>query len=451
MAARPDDEIQALKALVQKDPTNVRALAALGGALQLEGRYDEAAAMADAALAANPACAAAWLVLGDSRFNAGRPDLAAEAYSRATTDPGAGVLALVRLGGSYRALGRFEEALRALDAAAALDPAAALARYQRGVLRLSLRDFAAGWADYEARWQTERFVEVSRGFVAPGMIPHLTLSPTAQSVAGQRVLLVGEQGIGDQIMFASMIPDLASSAASVVCACEPRLRGLFEAAFPQVAFVHPSGAQVEADVLLAMGSLGSAFRPNEASFPGGPYLKASEGARERWEARLGPQSGKLRVGLSWRGGTAATRNRARSIDLANLAPVLDLPGCELVSLQYGEVTQEIEAANAGRANPIRHFDDGTMRDFDELSGLIANLDVVVSVQTAVVHLAGALGRPCLALLPTDPEWRYLARGETMPWYGSVRLLRQTTAGDWTAVVEQAAAALARRAARPAAG
>ena len=240
-------------------------------------------------------------------------------------------------------------------------------------------------------------------------------------------------------MFAGMIPDLARIAAGVTCVCEPRLLRLFQGSFPGVTFVHPSGARVDADLLLAMGSLGAAFRPTESSFPGAAYLKPPEAGRAQWAARLGPPTKRLRVGLSWRGGAASTRRRARSVDLQAFNPALDQEDCEFISLQYGDVQAEIEAANADRRSPIRWFPPQDMSDFADLAGLVANLDIVVSVQTAAVHLAGGLGKPCLVLLPADPEWRYMRRGETMPWYGSVRLIRQATPGDWTNVLDRAAA------------
>ncbi|MDB5425705.1 MAG: hypothetical protein JWQ29_3121 [Phenylobacterium sp.] len=425
-------------------PYEPEALRTYGGILQLQGRYDEAVAIADAALAARPNCGAAWLVRGDSLYNSGRLDEAAEAYESAAGDPGAAFDAMVRLGKVGRALGRDEQALAALDRAAALKPDSALPLYERGLLRLELRDFQAGWADFEARWRVDRFIEASRGFVPAAMAPLLTTAPTAETLTGKRILLIGEQGIGDQLMFASMIPDLARVAASVVCLCEPRLMRLFAASFPEVVFLHPSGAQVDSDtvdVLLAMGSLGSAFRRTAEQFPGTAFVQPREEHRARWAARLGARAGRLRVGLSWRGGLPSTRRQARSIELQAMGPVLDLPDCEFVSLQYGDVQAEIDAVNVGRANPIRSFPAQDLNDFEDLAALIANLDVVVSVQTAAVHLSGALGKPCLALIPDNPEWRYMRYGSTMPWYGSVRLFRQAAPGEWAPVLEAISGAL----------
>lgn len=229
--------------------------------------------------------------------------------------------------------------------------------------------------------------------------------------------------------------------------CEPRLVRLFQSSFPGVKRLSPATAQVDSedtDLVMAMGSLGPVFRRSAGDFTPEAYLHPAQDVVRAWAERLGPRRGRLRVGLSWRGGVPATRRRARSIPLAPLTEVLELPNCEFVSLQYDDVTAEVAAVNAGRAAPIRTFPEEAMRDFEELAALVANLDVVVSVQTAVVHLCGALGTPGLALVPQNPEWRYGAQGPATPWYRSVRLLRQPSPGAWQAPIHQVAEELRRR-------
>lgn len=439
--AEAEDYCRRALALRPDDPN---ALGALGGMLQLQGRYDEAIAMADAAIAANPDSGAAWLERGTSLANSGRPAEALEAYARATADSGTAFQAWLRQGKAWRTLDKEAEALAAFDQAAALRPDAAEPVYERGLLRLSLRDFALGWTDYEARWRWDRFLTTSRGFVPMAMAPHLTLAPTSEALAGKRVLLVGEQGIGDQLMFASMLSDLAQVAASVLCLCEPRLIRLLSASCPGVTFMNPSGAQVDSDtidVVLAMGSLGSAFRRRVEDFPGTAYVTPRPHVTAAWAQRLGPRRRRLRVGLSWRGGVPSSGRHLRSIDLARLAPILGLPNCEFVSLQYGDVAGEVSAFNASRAEPIRIFPGADLHDFEDFAGLVANLDAVVSVQCATVHLAGAIGTPCLAMIHNSPEWRYMRDGPTMPWYRSVRLIRQPAPGDWDKVIDETAARL----------
>jgi len=409
---------------------------------RLQGRYGEMLALADGALKTFPHMGEAWLARGEALRGLGLLDAALEAYGEAAAAPRMAFDAHFGRALVLDDLGRIDEVLGAFEAALALRPDAPLPRFGRALLRLYRRDFAAGWDDYEARWRSEVFIDGCRGLVPPGMVAHLATGVTPADLAGRRVLVVGEQGIGDQLMFASMIPDLARLAASVVCVCEPRLVRLLAASFDNVTVADPNIGNVEADIAVAMGSLGGAFRRHAADFPGAAYLRPTPEVRARWAELLGPRRARLRVGISWRGGTPATGQQARSLQLQQLAPVLGAPDCEFVNLQYGDVRQEIAAENAGRIDPIRLFPSADIDDLEDLAGLVANLDAVVSVQTSLVHLTGALGQTGIALLPHRANWRYTERGDTMPWYRSVRLIRQAEPKAWEPVVAQAAAALA---------
>lgn len=435
---RAEDCERVARRALQLDPAHPAVLLTLGGLLQLAGRYSDAIAMADAALAKDPDSGEAWLTRGDALANSGRRGQALTAYSRAAESETTAADATLRIGKMRRVLGDRDGALTALDMAEALSADPALAAYERGILKLERGEFGDGWKDYEARWRSDRFAG-SWGFVPRPMVPHLTLAPSRAALAGKRVLLLGEQGPGDQIMFASMLPDLAATAQRATCVCEPRLLRLFRASFPDVEFADPRGLSLsddDFDAMVAIGSLGSAFRRAAGDFPGAPYLRPSDAARAAWAERVGARTARLRIGVSWRGGVAQTGQGMRSIALADLAPLV-ADDVELVSLQYGDVADEIAASGL----PIRVFPRAATDDFDDLAGLIANLDAVVSVQNTTVHLAGALGAKCLALLPQVSEWRYMREGEVMPWYGSVRLLRQETAGDWDGVIARAVEAL----------
>lgn len=421
-------------------PASPQILWILGRILQLEGRYDDALVVADAALAVNPALGAAWLMRGDALANAGRQREAVEAYIHAAQADEVSFDALVRLGKTHRVLGEADKALTFFDEAARRRPGSAIPPYERGLLRLASGDFANGWQDYDARWSTDELI-ATRGFVPLQLIPMLKTAPAASDLVDQRVLLIGDQGIGDQVMFASMLPDLQRTAKSVVCLCEPRLMGLLENAFPAVNFVDPRGAQVDGDsvdTLLAMSSLGSAFRRTWADFPGEAYVKARPDGAARWAERLGERPAGLRVGISWRGGVPQTGRAERSVDLLALRALLETPGCEFISLQYGDVIAEIEQANAVLASPIRSFPPEELFNFQDFADLIENLDLVISVQNATVHLAGAMGKTCVALLPHNPEWRYMSSGSRLPWYASVHLIRQSSPRDWSSVVVEAA-------------
>lgn len=425
-------------------PRHPPALRNLGILLATRERHADTLLLAESTLNFDPTHTQALLARGNALTGMGRFEEALQSYSQAAGFEDVAYEALVKLGQTYAALGQNEAALTSFDQAIALQPNLALAIFRRSLVRLPLRDFAGGWDDYEARLNLGTFVASSMSFYRP-IMGQVARRIASADLANRSILLLGEQGLGDQVMFASMIPDLAGEAATVSCVCDHRLTRLFSASFEGVDFqglaTPPVLAIAADDTVLAMGSLGRLYRRNEGDFPGTPYLRASPGISDAWSARLGPRPKGLRIGLSWRGGVPGTGMSKRSLSLDQLAPVLELPDCGFVSLQYGDVAAELEALNAGRKNPVRAFDPGEIYDFEALAGLIANLDVVVSVQTSVVHLAGAIGTTCLTLVPHNPEWRYTASGSTMPWYGSVQLFRQLAPDAWAPVVHDVAQAL----------
>jgi ADP-heptose:LPS heptosyltransferase len=258
-------------------------------------------------------------------------------------------------------------------------------------------------------------------------------------------------------MFASILPDLIEDAKAVSYEVDARLTGLFKAAFPGVTVV-PTGELQHFrdgfDVVLQAGSLGYTYRPTNLSFPAKPYLVADPARVQKWQADLvRANASRLKVGLSWRGGTQKTRRHARSLALEQLAPLIERDDCRFVSLQYGNAKDEIQRFNSAHEAhallcPLEDFNN-----FDETAALIMALDLVISVQNTTIHLSGALGQTCWAMIPWHPEWRYCDSGETMPWYSSVRLYRQSAPDDWLGVVNAVSAALGglvrkRRQARP---
>lgn len=443
---RMDEAEAGYRAALALEPGHLAAVRNLGLHLTLLERHQEALDAADLAL--THACHPEVLIArGDTLYRLGRFGEALESYLQASAlavDP---YETLIKIAIAHAALRHYPQALELLDQAVALRPADQLAYNRRAPVRLSIGDFAGGWSDFEHRWNNEPFLAASSAMVSPQVREHLRLRLGVEDLRGQRVLLVGEQGIGDQVMFASVIPDLARVAASVTCVCDARLVRLFSNSFEGVTFVAPEAANLSQsafDLVVAVGSLGHVFRNRVEDFPGAAYLRPRQEVSARWAARLGPRPPGLRIGVSWRGGTPTTERATRSLALADLAPLLDLPGCETVSLQYGDARDEVAAVNAGLNTDVRIFPAAEIDDFEELSGLISNLDVVVSVQTSVVHLTGALGRDALVMVPYNPIWRYGATSPSMPWYGSVQLVRQPRPQVWEPVIAQVAEALQTR-------
>jgi tetratricopeptide (TPR) repeat protein len=439
-------------------PDDVGARVNLGTALRALGDAEGAEAAYRAALHLEPGHAAAIdnlvILLRDQSARLDTEGRYEEALTVYDADEGEEVdfrrQALTLKGVKLAGDGRFPEAILAYGEAMKLRPDWSVPYYLRSFSRLVLCDFERGWQDYECRLDVQKFIEDS-GVLTPGIVQRLVRRPAVDAFDGKHVLVVAEQGIGDQVMFASMIPDLLPRVAGLTCAVEARLIRLFQSSFPGVRLMQVPGTMSLSgiDQLVAMGSLGHAFRRKLSDFPGAPYLKPSGAAQRRWAERLGPASRRLRVGISWRGGTPRTRAEERSLTLDQLTPVLGAPGCEFVSLQYGDIASEVAEFTARTGHAIRVFPREEIDDFDDLAGLVSNLDIVVSVQTALVHLTGAIGKPCLTMLPQFPEWRYTLAARTMPWYPSVQLLRQPDRGDWEPVIERVAKALRERDLSPA--
>jgi tetratricopeptide (TPR) repeat protein len=327
--------------------------------------------------------------------------------------------------------GEIDRALAVYEDLLARDPAMAQARLNRAMIRLARDDFAAGWDDYEAR----------RELPARPPSPAGALEWDGSDLAGRSLLVYAEQGLGDEIMFASCIPDLLRMGARCAIRCNPKLEALFRRSFPAADVARAQGPVPSAaqwDRAISIASLPRFLRRSRDAFPAhGAYLRADPARIEHWRARLAALPGRLKVGLSWRGGVASTRRSLRSIPLVEWADVLQTPGVDFVSLQYTDSTREIEEAARACGVTVHEWKDA-IADYDETAALVAALDLVISVQTSVVHLAGALGARAWALIPEVPEWRYGERGDRMPWYPSVTLWRKQPGEDWKSVLARVA-------------
>lgn len=255
------------------------------------------------------------------------------------------------------------------------------------------------------------------------------------------VVVYGEQGIGDEIMFGTMIPDLIAKSGRVIIDCDKRLKDLFATAFPECTIRATSGeepawiADDPPDYRIAMGSLGRWFRRKDGDFPKQPYLKADPQRVAYWKAELAKIEGR-KIGISWVGGLKQTRADLRSIPLPFWRPLADRGA--LVSLQYHKWAAD-EAAQTGNLweLPVHHWQDA-IDDYNETAALCCALDLVVTVNTSLLHLCGALGVQTVCLTPSAPAWRYGLKGEN-PFYGSVRTVRQAKGEDWQSVIERVAA------------
>lgn len=338
-------------------------------------------------------------------------------------------------------LGDFDRAKPYIDRTLEAMPYNSEARYTRASLYIMHGDFEAGWEDYRYRVFTDQQVSIR-------LLPMPLWE--GQDLAGKRIILLAEQGLGDQIMFASILPDLLSlNPLQVVIEANERIAKTLARSFPQC-LVIPSKQNTQyewlktlphIDYYLPIAELARFFRKKSLDFPEHRgYLLADPQRIEFWKKRLAALGGGLKVGISWRGGTERTRQVVRSLQITDLAPILQTPEVKFVNLQYGKSKADIQAAKNALAMEIANWPEA-IEDLDEFAALICALDLVITVCNTTVHYAGALNRPVWVMTPKIPEWRYGLSGNTMIWYPSALMFRQADYSDWPTVIGKVQRAL----------
>ncbi|MAG94528.1 MAG: hypothetical protein CMJ48_12375 [Planctomycetaceae bacterium] len=339
--------------------------------------------------------------------------------------------------------GRFDEAWPLHRLALELESSLPDVHQNHAMLLLAHGDFSRGWDEYCWRSPNERSV---RQFREPEW--------DGADASTKRILVSAEQGVGDEIMFASCIPDLLQRIGHCVLECDPRLAPVFSRSFPKVEVV-PSPVHVDqrtgcvvppVDVQLPIGSLPRFLRRSEASFPKQhSFLVPEPQLQSKWRGRYAALGSGLKVGISWRGGKKLNNRRRKSSRLDDWGDVLSVPGIDFVNLQYGETAEEIAEAVNRFGPPIHDWDDvDSLVDLDDFVAQVSALDLVVSVSNVSIHTAGALGVPNWVVLPFVPDWRWLLEREDSVWYAGTRLFRQDEAGNWRSVLERLAEQLRRR-------
>jgi tetratricopeptide (TPR) repeat protein len=430
------------RAALAADTSCVAALVNLSGVCLRLGDLDEARHSIERALQLAPELIAAHLQLGSVLLEQRLPDRAAQCYREALRLQPGSAAAHNGLGFTFDIQGRLDEAMRCYEQALALEPENVQAHLNRASVWLARGDFARGWEEYEWRQRSREYAPLYGRFGLPRW--------DGSSLAGRRILVYAEQGLGDEIMFASCLPEIVAQAAHCVIDCEPRLAGLVRRSFPQ-ATVH-GGRQTDAtdwlgsagsiDVAIPAGSVPRHLRRLPASFPSQRgYLRADPERVAAWRDRLQRLGPGPKVGLSWRGGVPQTGRGSRSLSLTDLLPVLHLGGVTYVNLQYGNCDAELAAFRAQHGVEIHAWKEAT-NDYEETAALVCALDLTLSVCTAIVDLGGALGRPLWVMAPVRTDFRYGLEGDAMPWYPSVRVFRQSRYGEWQPVIAAVGAALA---------
>ena len=410
-----------------------------GVALALLERHAESLASFDRALSLNAQSAEALNNRGTQLEHLGRSAEALEAFSWAIASKPDYAAAHINLANILKGLGRFQEARESFDRALALEGDHATALWGKSLLELTLGEFEAGWPLYESRLRLEDLRPYHRSFAVPRW-------SGAEPLTGRTLLIHAEQGLGDTLQFARYIPLLEARGAHVVFEVPGELGKLMRSLPMRGTLLTRGEPLPEFDYYCPLLSLPLAFRTQRESIPGGvPYVAADRAAVDAWRERLCSLPG-LKIGLNWQGHVGAEKQpwvRGRSFALACAAPLARVPGVSLVSLQKGEAARqrsqvEFGGALAELSDPLDTSADALV----ETAALMGALDLVITSDTSVAHLAGALGVPVWVVLQRVPDWRWLLEGSGCAWYPTMRLFRQRVAGDWSEVFARVADDLA---------
>jgi tetratricopeptide (TPR) repeat protein len=431
---RFDEALAAFDRAIAIAPANADCWNSRAGALRELGRFEESIEAGRRALALRPEFAEAMVNLATALMKLDRLEEALPYYQRACAlRPD---LAAARCGEGLilKELGRFDEALAAFDAAAQAGSVDAVGN--RGCLLLAMGAFERGWEDYESRWLAGKSLKEALGI----RFPEWTGAP----VAGVRLLVMNDHGLGDTIQFSRFALLAARAGAIVTFLCPKKLHRLF-ASFDNVRLVDEIEASETFDAQIALSSLPRAFEVRLATIPAAaPYLRAQDERRAKWAARIGGRG--FRIGIAWQGNPNPEADSGRSIPLAAFAPLATLPNVRLISLQKGAGAEQLDALPQGMAVESLGEDyDAGPDAFLDAAAVMTGLDLVITCDTSIAHLAGALGRPVWVALKNVAEWRWLRERADSPWYPTMRLFRQRARGDWgelfariAATVEQSA-------------
>jgi tetratricopeptide (TPR) repeat protein len=433
-AGRAETALAEFRQVLARAPQHAEARLNCGIAYAALGLHDEAVAEFDAALAMMPGHPVANHNRGLALYELGRYAAALEAHERTVTAAPEHAGAWLHRGRALAALNRHDEAIASYRKARAIGKDDADLNFSEAMALLTLGDYRAGFEKYEARWRRAGMpAQKSRG--RPLWLGDYPL-------ARKTVLLHAEQGLGDTIQFARYVPLLAATGARIVLELQPELTMLLARLDGGATIVPRGEALPPYDAHCPLGSLPLALRTEADNVPAQiPYLSADDASLAKWSSRIGALA-RPRIVIAWAGNASHFNDRNRSIPFARLAPLFagEGRGARFISIQRDVRSEDAEKLAAETC--VTHV-GGDLENFTDTASVIALSDLVISADTAVAHLAGAMGRPLWVLVPFAPDWRWTLDGETSPWYPTARLFRQTAIGDWDGVIARVAAELAR--------
>ena len=419
--ARPAEAAEHFRGLIAADGQAAYAHNNLANALRDLGEGAAAIESYRRAIALQPDYSEALSNLGVALKESGDLNGAVAAQRQAIKADPQNFTAQANTGSVLFEAGELNAAISSMEAAVEAIPGNAALHWNLALAYLMAGNFSRGWAEYEWRWRKEDFTTPRQNFEQPQW--------DGSDLQGRSILLHAEQGLGDTIQFIRYAPLVRQRGGRVFVVCQPELKRLLQSA-PGIDVLAASGEQVPMfDVHLPMLSLPHVLGTTAANIPADiPYLRPPADAVAKPEI-----SPILKIGIVWAGSATHRHDSKRSINLAALSPLLETKGCIFISLQVGP--QRAEIAAAGLSGQMFDVAD-ELHDFADTASAISQLDLLITVDTAVAHLAGALGCPVWLMLSHVPDWRWMMTRSDSPWYPTMKLFRQPAIGDWTAVIEE---------------
>ncbi len=442
---RPEEALPILEQAVAAEPGYPQAHIYLGEAYRQLTRFDEALAEIRRGLAINPKYLDAQIGLGDLLVDLYRLDEALEAFDVAMDmKPGSPLIGTKRAQVRFY-LGDIETAEAEIRDIVARYPAHPEAHWVLSCICLAQGCYQEGWREYASRWDIAKVPPATSRVDMPLW--------QGDSLKGKRLLVWPEQGLGDEIMFATCLPHLLARAEPDLCVyvCDWRLAPLFSRTFPDVTVVPTEKSEVEGvslqvprfDEQVCCGDLPGFFRNTADDFHDPlPRFVPDPDKLAKWRSRLDALGPGLKIGIAWRGGMTLRIRSRKSAPLDFMPELLQTPGVHFINLQYGDVADDLATMEAASGVKIHHWDDlDAIADPDDQFAQVACLDLVVQTSNASAHMAGALGVPVWNMIPYIPEWRWLLEGDRCLWYPSMRLFRQPEIGNWAPVFSEIAVEL----------
>ena len=423
---RLDEALKLFDTILRISPEEAAIHHVRGQVLSAQGKYDRAIEAFERAIRLDPGQAGFYNSLGIARGLSGGRAAAIEAFNQALKIDVNLAEAVNNLGAAMHEQGEFDKALAYFNRAVRLKPDYAEARFNRSAVNLLKGDFEQGWREYECR---RRQANWKRSHTCPPGLPRWE----GGSFIGKRLCVHSEQGLGDTVQFIRYLPRVKNLGGTVILETSVHLAELFKglnSVDKVVVKDSKASPDVEYDMCVHLLSLPGLFRTTANTIPATvPYIAADPDKVKYWKQKLaGPD---FNVGLVWGGSPVHKKDRIRSIELARFKILATIPGVRLYGLQKGRAA--LQAEKTMRDLNIHNLGDA-LGDFSDTAALIENLDLTISVDTSVAHLAGAMGKPVWVILPYVPDWRWMLDRDDSPWYPTMRLFRQPQQGNWGPII-----------------